>query len=790
MINTEAILGPGGCGKSTLLRERVADDPKYALCTASTGIAAVNLGDGVTTVHSALGFYDLRSLKEAYDRGWLKRKFLELAKRGIKNLVLDEISMFGADHLNYVVMAATEAAETVNDWRNDCKPVGLILSGDFCQLAPIPDDRKGEVKFAFESPYWEKFDGDNLTRLTKVHRQNDPKFLEALTLIRRGNGVDGALALKECGVNFVKFDSEEFDGITLFPTNAEVGNYNERRLEKLPGAVVQITSTRWGKARGEWKNIPDTLELKDGALVMVLTNDSPMFRYVNGDLGTFHVKDAGTFPGDVDYVVATKRGYRGEIPFIIRRNISYSDGDSMKAYFETSIDGKAIIAADHGSKRWYAMCMDYVEGKTMRGLPYWDPRAEGTVIGEVRYMPLRLAYGSSYHKCINPASLVCDEKRGMIEASAIQVGDRIATQGNVYATVTEVAQTQRPVCRVTTRNGYVLECSPEHRFPVNMQNLVEANSLVPGDMLGVSFQFLKTAVHPLNLDTAYLLGLLIGDGAIGDVKEGNVHFCSYNLALQNAFVKIVTDEFGIHVGRRRDGKGCFFTSKPLRQKLLDWGLGYWTACYKEVPQAILSGTEDMAAAFLRGVMDTDGSVSRLGVVYSTSSETLSRQVQLLFLGLGIYSVRSTYRGKQRDYYQIRIAGKSLQTFKSRVGFWRPDRARKLADMKPSRRVYYTDPCAIEPVKTVEVSDIVIPMVDFTVDCPNHVFYANGILTHNTQGLTLDNIQISISNYWAANPGMIYVALTRCRSAQGITIIGDVAQLSRRVKTARKVMPWV
>jgi ATP-dependent DNA helicase PIF1 len=34
----------------------------------------------------------------------------------------------------------------------------------------------------------------------------------------------------------------------------------------------------------------------------------------------------------------------------------------------------------------------------MRGTPYYDPHERGVVVGEVEYMPLRVAYASTVHK--------------------------------------------------------------------------------------------------------------------------------------------------------------------------------------------------------------------------------------------------------------------------------------------------------------------------------------------------------------------------------------------------------
>lgn len=399
-MNTQVILGPGGCGKSTLLRERIAADPNYAVLTASTGIAAVNLGPGVTTVHSALGFYDLRSLHEAHSRGNIRYRAIQLAKRKKKFLVLDEISMVSGDHLSIIHDAFTQAAQYIEEKNANSvgmdriDPCGLLLSGDYCQLSPISDDKTKPAPFAFESPCYAEHYEPNTVQLTKVWRQDNPQFLEALTLARKGRGVDAAFALKDCGVQFAQTECEEFDGITLFPVNAQVDSYNARRLAALPGDEIKLPSKRWGRCAGEWKNIPDELVLKDGALVMVLVNQPKTFEYVNGDLATLACVD------ELGAHVKTKRGFEGVIPKTIRRNVSYADKDSLESAFRSG-PWAELYDVPKGSnefKRWYAKYMDYIASQQMRERCYYDPKEHGTVVGEVEYTPLRVAYASSYHK--------------------------------------------------------------------------------------------------------------------------------------------------------------------------------------------------------------------------------------------------------------------------------------------------------------------------------------------------------------------------------------------------------
>lgn len=409
LINTECILGAGGTGKSFLLKKRIDEDPNYALLTASTGIAAVNLGEGVTTVHSALGFFDFKSLQEAAKRGQIRRKALDLASRRKKYLVIDEVSMFSADHLEIITNQFNEAAQHIEEknaqqpemYRKE--PTGIITVGDFLQLSPIPETPKSPIKYAFESQSWEEHYQPNLTKLEKIHRQENVAFIEALKLARAGHGVDAALALKTCGVEFVNESDNEFDGITLFPVNSQVGMYNELRLDKVSGEIITVKSERWGKERGEWRNIPHALELKEGALVMILANQPKTFSYVNGDLATVTAIKTDVI-NETTVEVESRRNYVGRMPYIIRRNISFAADDLRRVEdaFEAGPDKHLYdVPHDRGSqdfKIWYARYMDYLGRKSMKGEPYYEPLERGVVVGEVRYMPLRLAYGSSYHK--------------------------------------------------------------------------------------------------------------------------------------------------------------------------------------------------------------------------------------------------------------------------------------------------------------------------------------------------------------------------------------------------------
>jgi hypothetical protein len=63
----------------------------------------------------------------------------------------------------------------------------LVLSGDFCQLPPVPDRHGSVVCFAFDARSWREcfeFSGTaTVHRLTKVFRQSDESLYPHLAIL-------------------------------------------------------------------------------------------------------------------------------------------------------------------------------------------------------------------------------------------------------------------------------------------------------------------------------------------------------------------------------------------------------------------------------------------------------------------------------------------------------------------------------------------------------------------------------------------------------------------------------
>jgi len=351
----EFLTGSAGTGKTYEINQRLAADPNYALVAATTGIAAVNLGENVTTVNAALGYFDTESLIENYIKGWTARRLRKIRDMGYKNLVVDEVSMMPAEQLDTIVRACDDLDGAL----------GLVVTGDFCQLPPV------NARWAFEADAWPRF-AANTTTLTKCWRQADGPFLAALGAFRRGDGRGGVAALDQCDVEYCDNNDLDFTGTTIMAKNDEVDRFNWAAHARLPGKMTVAKSRRWGKQKGEWKLIPASLELKLGAYVMILANCKANamtneLLYANGDCGVV----VGYHPGDQLYRVELRRnGTTVTVGPITRRNEQKERPTEEIAAAATS-------------------------GATA---PYYDKERKRWVTGEVTYSPLRLAYASTVHK--------------------------------------------------------------------------------------------------------------------------------------------------------------------------------------------------------------------------------------------------------------------------------------------------------------------------------------------------------------------------------------------------------
>ena len=366
-VPCERVIGIAGTGKSYSMRKRAEADPSDILLTSTTGISAINLG--CVTLNSTLKYFNTESLRDIYVRGILVRRLHEIAQ-SYRHLGIEEYSMLGAEALDILYLATKEA----NLYHDLDHPLGLVLCGDLGQLPPVNE------RYCFDADCWKHF-AANTTRLTHVYRQSDGPFLDALNLVRSGDGAGAAEILTSAGAAWHTMTDPEFTGSTILPTNAQVNRHNALALRKLNGAMFTVPSKRWGEQRSEWGEnrrthewgIPPMLDLKVGAYVMLLSNNTDL-GYANGDCGHIVGVHPATRMVDVQLVRST------EMVTItpIVRSVEHS-----REPLGWDDDSPEISAGD---------MVDWLPQ------PHYRKRTRKYVTGQIEFLPVRLAYATTVHK--------------------------------------------------------------------------------------------------------------------------------------------------------------------------------------------------------------------------------------------------------------------------------------------------------------------------------------------------------------------------------------------------------
>jgi ATP-dependent DNA helicase PIF1 len=177
--------GSAGTGKSVLLREIIAalrrkysKSPDAVAVTASTGIAACNIG-GVT-LHSFGGCgLAVEDANDLVRKVKMNRKAASRWSR-TKVLIVDESELPCAENNSHPVsMVDGDLFDKFNKIgkilrRKPDKPFGgiqIIVTGDFFQLPPVTKGGR-EPSFCFEATTWAET-MDLSINLTKVFRQSD-----------------------------------------------------------------------------------------------------------------------------------------------------------------------------------------------------------------------------------------------------------------------------------------------------------------------------------------------------------------------------------------------------------------------------------------------------------------------------------------------------------------------------------------------------------------------------------------------------------------------------------------
>ncbi len=310
------VTGKAGTGKTTFLRHLRTETTKQLAVVAPTGVAAVNAGG--TTIHSFFQlpftpFTPTPTGREAL----IARMKMSSARRNVirelEVLVIDEISMVRVDVLD----AIDTVLRHVRHRRAD--PFGgvqMIFIGDLYQLSPVAKADEWQILSAYYQgiyffhsrvmqeapPVYVEFD--------KIFRQSDNIFIRVLNEVRNDALSPEGYSLLQSRYEPHFNPSPEKNYITLTTHNFSADSINSTELEKINTKAHLFTAVVKGEFPENAFPVEQQLELKEGAKVMFVRNDTETpRRFFNGKIGTVtRIRDEVVTvhcPGDADEITVS-----------------------------------------------------------------------------------------------------------------------------------------------------------------------------------------------------------------------------------------------------------------------------------------------------------------------------------------------------------------------------------------------------------------------------------------------------------------------------------------------------
>ena len=253
--------------------------------------------------------------------------------------------------------------------------------------------------------------------------------------------------------------------------------------------------------------------------------------------------------------------------------------------------------------------------------------------------------------------------------------------------------------RLRTRLGLEIETTPEHPLlqlrADGSLGWTRADALHPGDFVAVQrgqclfgsetsirYEYRRNGrqdhAKPVRLteldeEVAYILGVLTGDGCLTFRNRVILSTADESITARfNHFAK----RLGLVVFPNGGGRPYdhIIASSQLYQLLLHLGMSPGKAAEKRIPHAVLRAPQTIVASFLRGLFDSDGTVSRRDGYPSlcSASERLIQEVQIVLLNFGVLAAkrrrRIRYRGRLRTYFELEMRGAEARRFYEEVGF--------------------------------------------------------------------------------------------------------------------------
>ena len=365
-------------------------------------------------------------------------------------------------------------------------------------------------------------------------------------------------------------------------------------------------------------------------------------------------------------------------------------------------------------------------------------------------------------KCVAKGTLIAT-KRGWVPIEKVVVGDFVVTSTGSLKMVSSVHDMGvKPGKTITTKDGHRILCGYNHRFLTQSGEWVRAEDIRPGMNLQtmscehmnpkgnqrIHFNFWdKGNNNYVSESLPYIeanplwgkqLGYLLGDGHIHPYYAGMC--CSDKDRDVKEDIMETAKALGLpcraKVGMRPGTKIPLWTinigSTIFSRFCKEIGFRGRRGKVFRVPWWIFESTKEVQASFLRGLFETDGTVSeKASVSVCTKDFDLAQDIALLLASFGIraHTVNKLSKKYNRMYYNVTIGRIGSELFREKIGFIGSRKRANLdaflaRDKKAvSQGEWASEVCSVEDCGPVE-------LMDMTVE-EDHTYVAQGLVSHNT-----------------------------------------------------------
>ncbi len=236
-----------------------------------------------------------------------------------------------------------------------------------------------------------------------------------------------------------------------------------------------------------------------------------------------------------------------------------------------------------------------------------------------------------------------------------------------------------------------------------------------------------------------IVGMLIGDGGFyrssSSNRELKSEFVSDDNELKNLFCSQIHELFNIlPIANKEKNKWRVGLGSDLIVKWFFEAFGFETGntvSKKKIPEIILRSPKSVVVALLKGLFDIDGCADKTGgIIYTTASRVLARQIQEVLLKFGIVSKLShsiSDNPSHQDGYRLLIGGTDAELFRKEIGFNLKRKQNRLEEASKNKKWLKNK---VDIIKVVEIEYDVGEVYDFTVN-NTHQYRASAFMNHNS-----------------------------------------------------------